>query len=134
MKNNIKILIKIANLQNNKLKTVIKARNKLKSLINEALEDINSLISINIKISKIREILDNPEYDELCDSSKTLYDKIKVMDIYKNIEQLTDLLDNSDKDLAELADDLIDIIDENKENIVARPNPLKGYKSNPIPL
>ena len=134
MKNNIKTLIKVANLQNSKLKTVIKARNKLKSLIEDALTDIKSLVKINVKINITRDILDNPEFDELCDSSKMLYDKIKLMDIFKNIDQLTDLLDNSDKELAELADDLIDTIDENKEHIVAKPNPLKGYKSNPIPL
>lgn len=134
MKNNIKTLIKIANLQNNKLKTVIKARTKLKNLIEELFEEIRELVGVNKEIAKIKDILDNDTYDGLCDASKEIFDKIKVLDLYKNIDLLTDLLDNSDKELAELADDLIDIIDENKELIVAKLNPLKGYKSSPIPL
>lgn len=134
MKNNIKKLIKIANLQNDTLKTVSKARINLKQLIGDALVDIKELLKVNSKIVEIRDIIDNPKYDELCDRSKELYDRIKLMDVMKDIDQLTDLLDNSDKELAKKADDLIDVIDEHKEHIVARPNPLKGYKSSPIPL
>jgi uncharacterized protein (DUF927 family) len=134
MKNDIKQLIKIANLQNSKLKTVIKARDKLISLIKDAFDAIHELIEVNIKIAKTKNILDNETYDTWCDTSKELFDKIKQMHILKDTSLLTNLLDNQDSKLAELADDLLDIIDENKEHIVARPNPLKGYKASSIPL
>ncbi len=133
-KDAIKTLIKIANLQNNNLKTVIKARSKFKDLLNEALNNIRELVTINREIETIRDILDNPKYDQLCDRSKDLFDKIKLTDMYKYVDLLPDLLDNPNKNLAELADDLIDLIDENKEYILGRHNPLKGYKSSPIPL
>ena len=129
MKADLEKLIRVANLPNNSLKTVIKARNTLKNELLTAIATINQLMAVNDKIEKTPNKFDA----ELCDESGELYDNLHRADVYKYSSLLTDLLDHQDQDLVHHADDLIDLIDETGELIIAKRNPLKGKEYSPIP-
>ena len=129
MKADLEKLIRVAKLPNNSLKTVIKARNTLKTELLTAIATINQLIAVNEKIEKTPNKFDA----EMCNESGELYDNLHRSDVYKYSSMLTDLLDHPDQELVHNADDLIDLIDETGELIIAKRNPLKGKEYSPIP-
>ena len=129
MKTNLEKIIQIACLQNNGLKTVIKARHKLKTDIRSAISLINELVAVNANIDKTPN-----KFDEiLCDRSEEVFTILNKLDVYRNSALLSELLDHHDQELVHGADDLIDLIDETKGLIIARRNPLKGIQYSPIP-
>lgn len=129
MKAKLEKTIQIACLQNNGLKTVVKARNKLKEDIHSAISLINELVTVNANIDKTPNQFDKI----LCDRSEEIFAMLNKLEVYRHSQLLSELLDHQDQDLVHGADDLIDLIDETKGLIVAKRNPLKGIEYSPIP-
>ncbi|MCX8515141.1 MAG: hypothetical protein ORN24_06190 [Burkholderiales bacterium] len=117
------LLVKFANLTNNKAKIVKESREYLKETITLVVKELNKLIRLNKEIDSMisnAQFLKSIEYNQMCTQSYKLFQEIHSMPIVRQFESLIELIDCSDEELAELADKFIYLIYIHEEDIKAR--------------